>query len=147
MFVQYNPNPLSNRAGDCVVRAITKILNIDWDEAYLGIVMQGYTSKDMPSVNHVWGEYLHNKGFKRHVIPDTCPECYTVADFANEHKKGQFILATGAHVVAMIDGDYYDTWDSGDEVPVYFFERGEEEWQVSDKTSQTAVPHKQRQTP
>jgi hypothetical protein len=28
-------------------------------------------------------------------------------------------------VVAVVDGDYYDTWDCGDEVPVYYFEREE----------------------
>jgi hypothetical protein len=29
--------------------------------------------------------------------------------------------------VAVSDGDYFDTWDSGDEVPVYYFEKDEKE--------------------
>lgn len=125
MWKEYNPNPANKRAGDCVIRAITKILDIDWEEAYLGVALQGFVEKDMPSINHVWGSYLKHKGFKRHIIPDTCPDCYTINDFANEHPKGAYILATGSHVVAVVDGSYYDTFDSGEETPMYYFERGE----------------------
>lgn len=42
----------------------------------------------------------------------------TVAGFATEHKKkkkkGAYILKVANHVVAVVDGIYYDTWDSGD---------------------------------
>ena len=34
---------------------------------------------------------------------------------------GRYILATGEHVVAIENGDYYDTWDSGDEIPIYYW--------------------------
>ena len=27
------------------------------------------------------------------------------------------------HVIAVENGDYYDNWDSGDEVPIYYWER------------------------
>ena len=81
---------------------------------------------DMPSSNHVWGAYLMSKGFERHIIPNTCPDCYTVKDFCEEHPEGTYILATGSHVVAVIDGDYYDTWDSGDEIPIYFWEEAQD---------------------
>jgi hypothetical protein len=33
------------------------------------------------------------------------------------------MLATGTHVVAVIDGNYYDTWDSGDEVPIALWKK------------------------
>ena len=123
MYVEYNPNPLGRHAGDCAVRAIAKVLDVDWDEAYLGIVMKGYAVKDMPSINHVWGQYLKARGFSRHAIPNTCPDCYTVADFEQEHGSGKYILATGSHVVAVVDGNYYDSWDSGAEIPLYYFEK------------------------
>lgn len=79
--------------------------------------------KDMPSSNNVWGEYLKQKGFRRAVIPDTCPSCYTVKDFCFDNPSGKFLLATGSHVIAVVNGDYYDTWDSGEEVPIYYWER------------------------
>jgi hypothetical protein len=34
------------------------------------------------------------------------------------------VIGTGTHVVAVIGGDYYDTWDSGEKVVLYYFERG-----------------------
>ena len=62
-------------------------------------------------------------GFKRFIIPDTCPDCYTIKSFCSDHPKGEFIAATGSHVVAVVDGDYYDTGDSGNEVPVYYWKK------------------------
>jgi len=35
--------------------------------------------------------------------------------------KGTYIIGTGSHAVAIINGDYYDSWDSGDEIPSFFF--------------------------
>ena len=80
---------------------------------------------DMPSSNAVWDAQLIHEGFKRSVIPDTCPDCYTVRQFANDHQEGTYVLGTGTHAVAVIDGDYYDAWDSGNKVPIYFYYRKE----------------------
>lgn len=123
MFIKYNPNPKGDRVGDCTVRAISKLLEQDWDRTYIDLCVQGYAMKDMPSSNSVWGEYLINRNYTRKVIQNTCPDCYTIKDFCNEHKQGAFLLCTGTHVVTVIDGDYYDTWDSGDEVPIFYYER------------------------
>ena len=125
MFKKYNPNPKAQHAGDCVIRAISKITENDWYHTYLDVCIQGYIMADMPSANHVWGAYLQKRGFKRTIIPNTCPECYTIADFCEDNPEGKFILATGSHVVAVIDGDYYDSWDSGKEVPIYYFTKGD----------------------
>lgn len=122
MHVYYNPNPDMKRVGDCVVRAIAKLEGLDWETAYMDIALTGFRLHDMPSANHVWGAYLKGKGYSRHAIPDTCPDCYTVREFCKEHGEGKYLLATGSHVVAAVDGDYYDTWDSGDEVPAYYWE-------------------------
>ncbi len=125
MFIYYNPNPSKKHVGDCVIRAITKLMNSDWDKVYMDIALQGYMLHDMPSANFVWGSYLHDKGFRRYVIPDTCPECYTVIDFCNDNPQGKYLLATGTHVIAVQDGNYYDAWDSGYEVPVYYWRKEE----------------------
>lgn len=76
---------------------------------------------DMPSSNEVWSAYLKSEGYMKRIIPNTCPSCYTVRDFCRDHPEGRYLLATGTHVVAAIDGDYYDTWDSGNEIPIYYF--------------------------
>lgn len=108
---------------DCVVRAIAIATNRSWDDIYVHICLQGYIMKNMPSVNNVWGTYLHSIGFVDHRLPDRCPDCYTIRDFCRDFSKGTFILATGSHVVAVIDGDYYDAWDSGDEIATSIWRR------------------------
>lgn len=121
MFIQFNPNPKSNRVGDCVIRAICKVTDKSWDEVYSDICLEGFIQKDMPSSNAVWGMYLIRNGFLRMPAPNTCPHCYTVIDFCKDHPQGKYVLATGSHVIASIDGNYYDSWDSGQEVVAYIF--------------------------
>ena len=123
MFYYYNPNPNNRFHEDCVVRAISKLENREWDSVYLDLCFQGYKETDMPSVNRVWNKFLIRLGYSKHVIPNTCPDCYTVQNFCSEHKQGKFLLATGEHVVAVINGDYYDAWDSGNEVPIYYWHK------------------------
>ena len=78
---------------------------------------------DMPSSNRVWEEYLKRHGFKRTLLPDTCPMCYTVRDFCYDYPRGKYLLAIGTHVVAVENGDYFDTWDSGDEIPLFYWRK------------------------
>ena len=122
-YIEKNVNPLNKRVGDCVIRAISTVMGTDWDRTYIDLVLEGFALKDMPAANYVWGSYLTKQGFIRKVIPNECPNCYTVKDFCEDHPHGKYILATGTHVIAVIDGAYIDTWDSGDEVPVYYWER------------------------
>lgn len=122
-YVYYNPNPNGKNVGDCVIRAISKATNKDWESVYTGICVTGYSMCDMPSANCVWGAYLRDNGFVRDVIPNECPECYSVADFAREHPQGTYILALTGHVVCVKDGDWYDSWDSGDKIPMYYWKK------------------------
>ena len=122
-YVFANPNPSRNLVGDCVIRGISLLVGEDWEDTFIDIALQAYSMHDMPSSNEVWGAYLKEKGFKRTVIPNTCPNCYSVKDFCIDFPTGKYLLATGSHVVAVIDGDYYDTWDSGYEVPMYYWEK------------------------
>lgn len=124
-MIEYNANPLNKRVGDCTVRAISKALDEDWERTYVGICLQGFLMADIPNANAVWGAYLKSRGFKRNIVSNDCPDCYTVRDFCEEHSKGRFVLALSGHVVAVVDGEYYDTWDSGDETPIYYWYKEE----------------------
>lgn len=123
MFVYYNPNPARLSTGDCVIRAICKLLRKRWLDVYFGVCVQGALMFRMPSTNSVWGEYLRNKGFVKMALPNTCPKCYSVKDFCRDHPFGKYILMINGHVVAVENGDYYDTWDSGDEVPLFYWRK------------------------
>ena len=108
---------------DCAVRAVAKALNISWREAYLEIVAQGLEDGDMMHSNAVWGNVLANHGFKRFVVPNYCPDCYTAADFVEDHPQGIFVLAFGGHTATAKDGILYDSWDSSSLVPQYYWYR------------------------
>lgn len=123
MWQYYNPNPLSRRVGDCSVRAISKALNIDWETAFDLIADAAYAMADMPSSDSVWGAVLRQHGFYRAVVPNTCPDCYTAADFLEDHPIGIYVLSFGGHVAAAEDGFLYDTWDSSSLSPTYYFYR------------------------
>lgn len=126
MYRRYNANPDRKQVGDCVIRAVSAALGQDWETTYAEIALEGYQLCDMPSANHVWGAYLRRRGFTRNIIPDECPDCYSVADFCRDHPQGTYILSMQGHVAAVIDGDYYDTWDSGEKIPLYYWQRKED---------------------
>lgn len=122
-WIKYNPNPYNSRVGDCTVRAISKALEQDWETTYTGLTLYGYMRCDLPNANHVWGAYLKSKGFKQYII-DNDKEIYTVNDFCNDNPHGTYILAIDGHVVCVVDGHFYDTWDSGSEIPIYYWRKG-----------------------
>ena len=68
------------------------------------------------------GKYLLEHDFKKY----PCSDCPTVDKFCEAHPKGTYVLATGTHAIACIDGNYYDTWDSGQEIPIYYFKKESE---------------------
>ena len=125
MWVKYNPNPTGRHVGDCAVRAVSAALGVDWEEAYDLITDAGRSMGDMPSSDSVWGSVLRRYGFYRKAIPNSCPDCYTAGQFAEDHNRGVYVLGYGGHVNTVIDGNIYDTWDSSREIPVYVWYRKE----------------------
>ena len=121
-YVKYNPNPDHKRTGDCIIRAVTKVTGKSWEQVYIELAAQGFMMYAMPSENVVLDEYLYRLGFDKYIVPNNCPRCYTIQDFIYDHPYGDFIVGTGSHIIAIVDGDYYDTWDSGEE-PIFFYWR------------------------
>ena len=119
-YVYYQPNKkdLKDQTGDCQIRALCKVLDKTWVEAFDLTIpicreLQTYTIFDcnlkqtkaaMIQLGFDYTGISNRKGSKRP----------TVKSFAKEHPQGRYILTLSHHVVACVDGYYYDTWDSGE---------------------------------
>lgn len=125
MWVQFNNNPVGRSVGDCSVRAVSVALGVDWESAYALIASNGFSMGDMPSSDSVWGSVLRQHGFYKETIPNTCPNCYTVRDFCKDFPHGTFVLGFGGHVATVKDGDLYDSWNSSNEIPIYYWYKKE----------------------
>lgn len=121
MYRYYNPNPAGRSVGDCSIRAIAKALGISWEEAYEEVTTAGYRMADMPSSDSVWGAVLRANGFYRQGLPNTCPDCYTAEKFCRDNPVGVYVLGFGGHVATVKNGVLYDSWDSSQEIPQYFW--------------------------
>ena len=115
MWHGFNPNPRGSSVGDCVVRAVAAATGQSWEQAYIALA----------SANRTWGAYLQNQGYKRRMVEADCATCYTVADFAREYPRGVYVLGCSGHVLTVIDGAWWDSWDSGAECPIYYWYKEE----------------------
>lgn len=118
-YVHFNNNPVGRRTGDCSVRSISKALNLGWEAAHLMLDINAIGMGDMPSSDLVLGATLRQNGFYKYLINGYT----TVEDFCDTHSKGVYVLFCGGHVVTAIDGDIYDSWDSGKEVVQYYWSK------------------------
>lgn len=116
----YNPNPKRGDGLDCTIRAICAVTDLPWETVYAATALEGYIDGNVQDANTVWIAFLRRLGFRREIIPNSCPDCYTVADFADDHPTGRYVLGTGSHAVAIVDGIIKDLFDSSGSIPIYY---------------------------
>lgn len=124
-YEYYNPNPEGHREEDCAIRAICKALGIDWRTAYTYLTAYGFNMAHMPDRKQVCNAFLYGRGFRRRLAGDDSGR-YTLKDFCADYPQGLYVVVTSNHMVCVVDGCYYDSWDSGDEIPEYYWERVEQ---------------------
>lgn len=125
VWAEFLNNPTGRRVGDCAVRAISVALDVDWETAYALLASKGFQMGDVLNANSVWGAVLRERGFIRGSIPNTCPDCYTAEQFVTDHPRGVYVLGFGDHVATVRDGYLYDSWDSSQEIPQYYWTKEE----------------------
>lgn len=125
MYIQYNPNPVRNDdgVGDCAVRAVAKAADLTWEQAYTELSTSGFLMGDVMNSDKVIAAVLRKNGFVRGSVPDTCPDCYTVEQFAKDHPDGTYVVKSDHHVATIIDGNLFDAWDSSQRVPLWYWEK------------------------
>ena len=118
MYVNYNANPSGKATGDCVIRAISTITGLPWRTVHWDLAELSNEQYQMMDDNPIWHEYLRRLGFRIQMVQWPCSR---IKDFCRCFSYGKYILGTGKHVIAVIDGDYFDTWDSGNELAVFYW--------------------------
>ena len=114
---EFNPNPKSRNIGDCTLRAYCAAFDIDWNKAF-DIASQ--ISKENSSMI----QYMFKKIMTEHFGCEEDPDYnkkkvknkdrITVNTFAMTHPYGTYVLGVRQHAVTVKNGEYWDSWDSGD---------------------------------
>lgn len=109
-FEFYNPNPKENITEDCVIRALTKVLNKTWFEVYDEACAIGREICHMPNNEKTWKEVLKRHGFVRKTVAQVKRggKALTPEKFCELHPQGVYILRMAHHLQACVDGRYYD---------------------------------------
>lgn len=111
MFKEYNRHPKGIKTTDCVVRAISTAMNIDYMDL----------RKDLNRKKREWGftsykdtKFLYKffEGYPRLIFKAIKGEPRIKgSDFTELHSKGTFVLKMAGHITCVIDGIILDTWD------------------------------------
>ena len=117
VYIHYNGNPCGINTGDCVIRAISIVTGMNPKKVYAGLCAFGYECTIWGNVNAIWADFLQYLGYTRYTIHKQ----QTISEFAEEHPRGRYILGTGKHAVAVVDGNIIDSWNSSNEIPLYYY--------------------------
>ena len=118
MFKLTNPHPKGKLVRDCVKRAITIASEINYhDVAIMLNRFRDISGGNKFNSNENWRPFVEqvllgrkNKGDMQH---EFYGRRYTVDDWARYWENDKSILRVSKHLVATMNGNYYDTWDSG----------------------------------
>lgn len=91
------------------------MLDMTWMEVFEDTLPVCINNQALHNNQIVYTEYLKSKGFVYVGISNKKgTKRPTVKSFAKEHKEGVYFVTVANHVVAVVNGMYYDTWDSGE---------------------------------
>lgn len=118
-FHYHNANPKNRMGDDCVVRAISTVLEQSWEQTVREMTELGLRSGYVLNDSHTYIKYLESKGLTRMKQPRKADNTkYTGVEFCRIlQQTGQasqriFAHIGGNHAVAIVDGKVNDIWDS-----------------------------------
>lgn len=105
-FEYYDPYPKKHikDLNDCYIRAICKATGLEYDKVYYDLFDIAKRDLLQMNDNSVITSYLGRFNYKV-----TFPNNKVMLEFMIEHKEGRYLIATKKHIVAYIDGVFYDT--------------------------------------
>lgn len=116
-YINANLNPKNRKTTDCVIRAISLVLEQSWESTIREITELGISLGLVFTDTKCIDKYLCLKGLKKYPQPKNAynKKC-TGKEFCRDSRSNGRIVAnigTG-HVVAIINGKIFDTWNSSD---------------------------------
>ena len=115
-FKYYQPNKkdLKDEYGDCVIRALTKVMGKEWLQVFDELIPYVREVQANPNAPQVYAKYLEDNGFKWVGISvGKGKKRPTVQSFTKDHPEGTYILRVAHYIVSVSEGFFWDTWDSG----------------------------------
>lgn len=117
-FHYYNANPKNRITGDCRIRAIAVACEVPYNQVVMDLArIQCETGYDQ-TANQGISILLKEYGWIKHKQPRKADNTkYTGEEFCRLlAKKNKRYVANigGHHIVAIVDGKVWDTWDSTD---------------------------------
>ena len=123
-YYQPNKKDLKDNYGDCVIRPLTKVLDMEWLKVFDSLLPYARELQCMPNGKPCYEKFLKDNGFSYVGISNKKgSKRPTVDRFAKDHKTGTYVLRVANHVVAVVNGYYYDTWDSGEKSLYGYWEK------------------------
>lgn len=114
---EYNPNPKERNIGDCTLRSYCAAFGISWDKAF---DIASKVAKEQSSMIQYVADKVLTEEFncvvdeKYNKKTVKGKDRITVNEFALSHPYGIYILHVRQHQVTIINGMYWDSWDSGE---------------------------------
>lgn len=130
-YKEYNANSRDNNTGDCVKRSLALAYGLDYDKVSNELNQikrdKGRTAFNQPTV---FNAFIDRHGCQAKGKPQNfgIPADITVSEFCQRFPKGTYILLCGktsditSHMVCIIDGDFWDSWNSGDYKVITIYE-------------------------
>lgn len=125
-YKYYQPNKmdLKDTYGDCVIRSLSKAINKEWLEVFEELLPYARKLQCMPNGKPCYEKYLRDCGFSYVGISNKKgSKRPTVHSFVKDNPNGTYVLRVAHHLVAVVDGYYYDTWDSGEKSLYGYWEK------------------------
>lgn len=114
---EYNPNPKERNIGDCTLRSYCAAFGISWDKAF--DIASKVAKENSSMIQYVADKVLVeefncvvDEKYNKKMVKSK--DRIKVNEFALSHPYGTYILHVPKHQVTVINGEYWDSWDSGD---------------------------------
>ena len=111
-FVYYNLNPKGIKENDCVTRAIALATGLDYDK----VAQKLYLSAELLDCEKLCVccyKHLLDNVF---AFPRVHCSGLSVAQFADLHPYGTYLIRVPSHLTVIRDGVLYDIWDCREEI-------------------------------